>query len=173
MLNDNTTRLLESKTPAEYIENSLFLEKWSEKCSITKQWLNKTGYTIKDIQYARNRHPYWKRLKLKNHKDNILIRNEKHSYYSSGHITYWKYDIHKFLEKNKKDRKGKYLYKDWQLAKYFECSIPAIQGMRRKYNMALFLNNGLNPVKKFIRYILITEKELRKLVKMEKQGPID
>ena len=54
-------KLLSKKTPEAYIDFTV-KNKFSkgEKQRATRIWLDKTGYSIDDINRARNRHPYWK-----------------------------------------------------------------------------------------------------------------
>lgn len=66
MTKENREYLMASNTPMEYIDRSLELGfKWGDKHIVTKEWLEKMGFTVKDLEYARNRHPYWKQIKQK------------------------------------------------------------------------------------------------------------
>lgn len=131
-------KLVSAKTPAEYIERSLKVKLTvPQKGYVTRLWLEKTGYTVKDIEYARNRNPYWKKLKS----EGSLERNEK------------RFKMHDYREKKRKkivavewnddnlrsfiELTGKMA--DWQLAERFSTTIPAINHLRRKYNVAVRL----------------------------------
>jgi hypothetical protein len=126
--------ILESGTPEEYVERSLRSKLLpAEKAKLARQWMEATGFTKADILYARNRHPYWKKKKMEGSEDRTRRRLDKHDY-SQGRTVLWTRErLQEFLELNKKDSSGRYLYKDWELASHFDTSIPSIQYLRRKY----------------------------------------
>ena len=58
-ITDEKEYLLESQTPEEYIERSLKVNiSSSKKSKITVEWFKKTGFSVKDIEKARNRNDY-------------------------------------------------------------------------------------------------------------------
>lgn len=61
----------------------------------------------------------------------------QHDYSKKGSIEWDEKRIKEFIKMNSKDKSGKYLYRDHELAKHFSSSIPGIQHYRRKYNMAI------------------------------------
>ncbi len=129
-------KLLNSKTPREYIENSLKSNlPAGRKAYLTKLWLEKTGRKVEDIQHARNRHPYWKKRKMKGSPARNLQRRRDHNYSEDGKLRWTRESILEFLRMNKKDKKGRYLHRDYELAQHFNSSIPSIQHYRRKQNM--------------------------------------
>jgi len=136
-------KLISAKNPADYIEKSLSVKlSVPQKGYITRLWLDKTGYTVKDIEYARNRNPYWKKMKS----EGSLERNEKrfkmHDYRDKKHkktsapVEWNDANIKTFLEMTGK-------MTDWQLAEHFSTTIPAINHLRRKYNTATRLVTAL------------------------------
>lgn len=122
--------ILSSKTPEQYIENSLRVKISSgRKAYLCKIWLEKTGYTIEDIQYARNRHPHWKKLKHKGHKQRTQARLEKYKFNTASKKWTHK-EVLKFLQMN--DTKH-----DYEIAEYFKRSIPSVQYLRRKIKLLI------------------------------------
>ncbi len=173
-MNKEENKLFNSKTPEEYIENSLRSRlSPGKKASITRLWLNKNAkYTIDDIKYARNRHPHWKKKKM----DGSLERNQQrqltHNYSRGGDIVWNVKLIKKFISLNGKDASGKYVNRDHQLAKKFNTTIPAIQHYRRKYNLTLKIlaKAGLKPSEgRLLEYISMSEKALREALKDTKK----
>ena len=127
-------KLMAAKTPEQYIDICLKTKlDRSEKGLVTREWLEKTGFGIKDIEHARNRHPYWKKLKSKNHDERSARRMKRYDYTpkSKKNISpSWdKKELREFLKLNEK-------LADWQLAERFETSIPAVNHIRRKINMS-------------------------------------
>ncbi|HOW81352.1 MAG TPA: hypothetical protein PK573_02225 [Spirochaetota bacterium] len=165
--------LLKAKNPRDYIDKSL-KNKISpgRKAFVTRHWLDKTRYTIDDIKYARNRHPYWKAKKMEGTAERNAIRTKEHDYSKGDNIIWDEKLVHKFIERNKKDKQGKYIIKDWELAKEFRCTIPAIQHMRRKYNMAVRLiasSSGSITAKKLMEYLMLGESMLRNMQKKKRR----
>lgn len=129
-------KLLNSKTPGEYIDNSLRSRlPAGRKAYLTKLWLEKTGRKVEDIQHARNRHPYWKKRKMKGSSARNLQRRKDHNYSEDGKLRWTRESVLEFLRMNKKDKRGRYLHRDYELAQHFNSSIPSIQHYRRKQNM--------------------------------------
>jgi hypothetical protein len=126
--------ILESRTPDEYVENSLKSKLLpSEKAKLARQWMESTGYTKTDILYARNRNSYWKKKKMEGAGERTRRRLDLHDY-SRGKTIEWTKDLlAEFLELNRKDASGSYAHKDWEVASHFGTSIPSIQYLRRKY----------------------------------------
>ena len=165
--------LLKARNPKDYNEKSLrYGITPGRKAFVTRHWLEKTKFTIDDIKYARNRHPYWKSKKMEGTAERNAIRTKEHNYSQGDNITWDKKLINRFIEKNKKDKSGKYLNKDWELARDFECTIPAIQHMRRKYNMAIKIiaaSQGKLTSKKLMDYLMMGESTLRSMKKKKRR----
>ncbi len=163
-------KLFQSKNPHEYIDNSLKVKLTpGRKAFITKLWLDKKPkYTIDDIKYARNRHPYWKDKKMRGSYERNEIRRQEHDY-SRGSMLEWdEKTIKKFIDMNKKSKNGRYETKDYELAKYFKTTIPSIQHYRRKYNMAMKILDRKNikpTVNRIFELIQSSEKILRGLLR--------
>lgn len=163
-------KLLSAKNPEQYIDLSIKSKIPSGiKGKITKAWLEKTGFTVDDIEYARNRHPYWKELKGRG---GIERNKERMSHYNFAHNdnnANWDDEtIKKFLELNKKDKSGKYLSRDHELAEIFQSSIPTIQYWRRKQNLIkkiLEAEDKKPTISLMIKYIKNSEKNLRDSLK--------
>ncbi len=134
-LTKDEKKLLSSENPDQYIDLSVKLKiSRGRKAFLSRIWQENTGYTVEDIMFARNRHPYWKEKKQKNHKERTKKRLLEHNY-SPGLRIEWTDDlIEKFLELNKKKNNGRYEIEDRVLAKEFKTTIPGIQHMRRKMN---------------------------------------
>jgi hypothetical protein len=157
--------LLQSRNPNEYIDRSVKSRLASgRKAMITRIWMDKKGYTIDDIKFARNRHPYWKKKKMDGTAERNQQRFENHDY-SKGVSLVWNDKlIDEFISLNAKDKSGVYLKKDWELAKKFKCTIASIQHMRRKSNMASRIierEGGKGTQKKMRDLISMSESVLR------------
>ncbi|MCE9500986.1 MAG: hypothetical protein K8R21_10890 [Leptospira sp.] len=152
--------LLSAKTPDQYIDRSIKSKlKPGQKGSITLEWLRKTGYSNEDIQHARNRNPYWKKLKGKGSYERNSERLEKYNFNKSdSQKRVWtEKDLDKLYDMNK-------TMADWELAKHFKTSIPSINHLRRKFRLSeeIMKANGEKPnKKKILRYSLKAEKLLR------------
>jgi len=164
-------QILNSKTPKEYIDrciNSDVLR--GRKIAIGREWLNKTGFTVQDIQYARHRHPYWKKKKLKGADERNTQRRAK---YDFTDITKYKKqknteEIKQFLYLNAQKTNGKYEYKDRELAELFYTSIPGIQHLRRKLALSqkiIKLKKEKNITFNILKYFRQGEKQLRQQYK--------
>ncbi len=126
--------ILESRTPEEYVENSLRSKLLpAEKARLAREWMEETGFSKADILYARNRNPFWKSKKMEGAQERTRRRLDEHDYSRGRMIDWTKPKLQDFLELNKKENSGAYLHKDWELAKHFGTSIPSIQYLRRKY----------------------------------------
>jgi hypothetical protein len=135
--------ILDSKTPAEYIENSIKSKlKPAQKAKLALAWMDATGFTKDDILYARNRNPYWKKKKTQGASERTARRLSMHNYSEGRPVVWTKDKLEEFLELNKKNAAGHYLYRDWELAEHFNTTIPSIQYMRRKY---LKVRDALGP----------------------------
>ena len=172
-MNPNFTKeekkLFRSKDPKDYIKKSLECKiSPGRKAYITRHWLEKTGYDSSELEYYRNRHPYWKAKKMEGTAERNILRFEEHNY-GDGTKKVWDIElIQEFIDMNKKDKKGKYIYKDWELAKHFKCTIAAIQHMRRKYNMSLkIITKQLGKVtdKRLLDHLKLGEGTLANMVK--------
>jgi len=136
--------ILKAKTPMEYIERSLYSKvSQGQKTVISKIWQKRTGYAAKDIKYARNRHPYWKAMKLKGGVERNRIRMKKYHFKDTPKSIWTIAEIKKFLKyNNKKD--GIYEYKDRELSEFLESTIASVQAWRRKVNLINRLFKKLN-----------------------------
>lgn len=148
-------QVLRARTPESYINLCLLYNgKGRTKQQITQAWLNKTGHTIDDIKYARHRHPYWKAMKLKGHKERNARRMREFAFLKSTSRHAWEdYEIAQFLSLNKKDREGNYIYKDTYIASKMRTSIPSVQYWRRKINLIekiLSIRRGVYPKNELI-----------------------
>lgn len=130
--------LMRAKDPNEYIKRCILSSvPRGKKAVITHEWLVKTGYSIDDIAKARSMNPYWKKRRLKGNVERTKARIKEYDF-SVSKQTGWNEDlIIKFVLKNERNEDGSYKIPDYQLAKYFQTTIPAIQYMRRKHNLML------------------------------------
>ena len=153
-------KLMASKNPEQYIENS-----WNsrltpgQKSSITQEWLEKTKYTIEDVQYARNRNKHWKELKNQGNVERNAQRIAKYDYSTGneGKRIWKKEDIEEFYKLNAK-------MADWELAQKYKTSLPSINHIRRKFRIAeaiLAKKKEKPTVKKVAALAMINEKSLR------------
>lgn len=134
-LTKDEKKLLNSNNPDQYIDLSVKLNiSRGRKAYLSRIWQENTGYNVDDIMYARNRHPYWKEKKQKNHKERTQRRLKEHNYSPGLRIEWTDELIEKFLEMNRKKKNGRYEIEDRILAKEFKTTIPGIQHMRRKMN---------------------------------------
>jgi len=126
--------ILESKTPEEYVDRSFRSGlPPAEKARLARQWMEATGYGKEDILFARNRHPHWKKKKQEGSEGRTRRRLDRHDYSRSAPIQWTKELLREFLDLNEKDKSGRYLHRDWELANHFGTAIPSIQYLRRKY----------------------------------------
>jgi hypothetical protein len=163
-------QLLKSKTPEKFIDKSFKLNISSgRKAYICKLWLNENKrFTVNDIKYARNRHPYWKKLKRGDEEKKIL-RLKEHNYLKKRKLHWGEGELLKFMEMDEKDSSGNYKNRDHELARIFKTSIPGIQHIRRKINIAFkILNIQEDKINKKNIYNLVynnSENRLRKQLK--------
>ena len=164
-------KLVNSPDPAQYIDLSLNLPLTAyEKSLAAREWMKKTGHTLKDIQYARNRHPYWKKRKCAG--AGIRSRRRNAEYFSNTKNRLTNKEIIEFVDLNKKDKDGRYLKKDYELARHFKLSIYGVQHLRRKLNkiQRIFSLMKVKPEKKIIfEYMAYSEKKLHSLYLKELQ----
>jgi len=168
-LNREEQKLFSSRNPDEYISNSLKSRlKPGKKAYITRLWLRMKGYGIVEIKHARNIHPYWKSRKMAGSVERNLQRRRSHDYSGNGRLDWTEDTIKEFITMNGKNKNGKYIHKDYELARHFGSTIAAIQHYRRKYNMAVAIiekNDGERPNRNKIYYYLTKcEQSLRKLI---------
>ncbi len=168
-LKGDEKKLFLSTSPSQYIEKSLKAKIPSgRKAFITRLWLENTGFTIKEIEYERNRHPYWKNKKGLGQTERLEKGFKEHNY-SNGRKIVWSDEmLSELINLNKKDKNNSYLKKDWELAQHFKCSIPTIQHQRRKINMAtkiILKEFDKTTSKKILKYIKMGESSLRNEVK--------
>ena len=123
--------LMKAKDPSDYIRRSLTVSLPSgKKAKITTVWLKQMGFTVKDIQHARHRNPYWKARKLEGNYERNRRRLAEHNYSLTGQPARWtEVRLRKFIELNAS-------FHDFELARKFRTTIPSIQYMRRKFNAA-------------------------------------
>jgi hypothetical protein len=155
------TTILESKTPADYIDRSLKARlSPAAKAKLARLWMESTGYTKEDILRARNRHPYWKRKKMEGSAERTRKRLAAHDYSGGASVQWDSGLVSEFLGLNKRDAEGRYLQKDWQLAERFGATIPSIQYMRRKLSKVEGLLGARASQGKVIEYLLRAESVL-------------
>lgn len=167
---DAYAKLVESADPAEYVDRSLKLPLTAyEKSRAARDWMARTGYELKDIQYARNRHPHWKKKKgvgagtRSRRRNAAFARNTKNRLNNK--------EIVEFVEMNRKDAQGRYLRKDYELARHFKLSIYGVQHLRRKLNkiQRIFRLMKVKPEKRIVfDYMAYSEKKLHSLYLKEK-----
>ena len=160
LIKQKVKKLLNSRTPEEYIDQSVKSNlPQREKAKATKQWLEESGFTMDDISYARNRHPYWKSVKQRNHQERTRKRFDEYNY-SKGGSKPWTEDLLKdFLDHNTEKT-------DRELAQAFNRSIPSVQAIRRRINIAnrIFSLEGKSRITKnmLLKLIMSDEKVLRR-----------
>jgi hypothetical protein len=138
------------------------------KAYITRLWLEKKKYSIEDIKRARNRHPYWKKKKMEGSSERNELRRQEHDYRGNGSLEWDEKTVKEFINMNKKDKKGNYVHKDFELAQHFNTTIPSIQHYRRKYNMAMNILEKKKQsvtVKRVFELIQNSEQRLRNILK--------
>ncbi|TAL32373.1 MAG: hypothetical protein EPN93_16280 [Spirochaetes bacterium] len=166
-------KLLQSKNPEQYIENSIKSKLPSgRKAYMARLWMDKTGYSVEDIQRARNRNPYWKEKKMNGSPERNYQRRIDHDYSRgrTGAAVWDEETIKEFIALNKKDKAGRYIRKDFELAKHFKSTIAAIQHYRRKHNMTIRILDASREtpsVKKVYDYICMSEQILRTMLKQK------
>ncbi|MCL2480226.1 MAG: hypothetical protein FWF38_00795 [Spirochaetaceae bacterium] len=161
-MSEKMKKLLEKKTIDAYVDYSIKSSLTpAEKRFVTRKWLEKTGLTIQDINYTRNRHPYWKKVKMNGAAERRKTRMEKYDFSKGTHKKWEKEELLDFIDLNPK-------HPDFELAKIFKCSIPSIQGIRRLYNLAakILEFEGKKKAKPAMhKLMLINEKALREMYK--------
>lgn len=161
-------KLLSASTPEQYIELSIKSKLTGpKKSSITSEWLTSTGYTIDDIKYARNRHPFWRKKRNQGSYERNSKRLEQHNYYRTDQKITWDKDkLAKFFDLNLKGMT------DHELARSFKTSIPAVNHIRRKFRFAsqLLELDKQKPVKAgILKLCAHSESVLKRLIR-EKEG---
>ena len=161
-MTEDMKKLLSKPTIESYVDYSIKSSLTpAEKRFVTRKWLDKTGHTIEDINYTRNRHPYWKKVKMNGAAERRKTRMEKYDY-SKGKQKKWdKDELLEFIDLNPK-------HADFELAKIFKCSIPSVQGIRRLYNLAAKILDFERKSKSkpaMHKLMLINEKALREMYK--------
>ncbi|MDA3901555.1 MAG: hypothetical protein PF637_13685 [Spirochaetes bacterium] len=138
----NEKQILSAKDPAQFIDRCVNSRvSRGKKIVLGRQWREKTGYSMEDIEYARNRHPYWKQKKMAGWRERNEKRWSTYNYTSTESLEpdYWTKNnfanLREYIKKDKKGTNGLYKIKDRELAEFFKTSIPSIQHMRRKSNM--------------------------------------
>ncbi len=156
-------KILQSKDPQSYIDQSVKSALPGHiKGKITKIWLKQNPFTSKDIEYARNRHPYWKQKKQMNHQQRTKQRFEDFNFSSGKEKKSWSAEeLIDFVELNS-------VKTDRELAQHFSRSIPSIQGIRRRINLAnkILQKSKIKRINKKMlhKYIVKDEKVLRKIL---------
>ncbi len=142
MKNYSERQILNSKTPEQFIDRCVNSDVTrGKKIVLGRMWREKTGYTIEDIEYARNRHPFWKEKKMAGWQKRNEKRWAQHDYTKNGKqpADYWTREdfslLKEYIKKDKKNKNGMYKFKDREMAEQFKTSIPSIQHLRRKSNM--------------------------------------
>lgn len=161
-------KLLKADSPEKYIDlatkSSL---KSSLKGIVTRHWLKQRNFSVRDLTYARNRHPHWKSKKQINHAERTRQRFQSFNY-SQGQAKNWTAEeLRRFLELNEQAS-------DRELAEKFQRSIPSVQGIRRRINLAkkILTLKGIKRIQKksLRKYIIMDEKILRRIFKETKEG---
>lgn len=155
-------QILNAKTPMEFIHRCIYTNiSTGEKHRVSQEWRNRTGHTVRDIMYARHRHPYWKIKKHVGHKERYVERIIKYNYFeASGRKRFKRWsdtELLEFINMNKLDKDGKYINPDRSLAEYFGTSIPSIQYLRRKLSCSLTILKKRNKT--------FTDKSILNLIK--------
>jgi hypothetical protein len=170
VLTKKEKKLLKSKTPEKFIDNSIKLKiSIGRKAYICKLWLNENNrFTIRDIKYARNRHPHWKKIK-RGDESKKLLRLKEYNYMKRRKLHWSESELLKFIEMNEKDDAGDYKNKDHELAKIFKSSIPGIQHIRRKINIAVKIlikkHDNINKINIYNLVYNNSEDRLRRQIK--------
>ena len=155
------TTILESKTPADYIDRSLKARlSPAAKAKLARLWMESTGYSKEDILRARNRHPYWKRKKMEGSAERTRNRLAAHDYSGGASVQWDSSLVTEFLGLNRRGSDGRYENKDWQLAERFGATIPSIQYMRRKLSKVEGLLGSRASQGKVVEYLLRAESVL-------------
>lgn len=135
-------QILNAKDPAQFIDRCVNSSvSRGKKIVLGRKWREKTGFTMEDIEYARNRHPYWKEKKMAGWQQRNEKRWTAYNFTSKESLEpdYWTKNnfanLREYIKKDKKNSNGIYRTKDRELAEFFRTSIPSIQHMRRKSNM--------------------------------------
>ena len=157
-MTEEMKKLFQKKTVDAYVDYSIKSSLTpGEKRFVTRKWLEREGLTIEDINYTRNRHPYWKNIKMKGAAERRIVRMEKYDFSGGKHKQWEKEELLEFIDLNPK-------HADFELAEIFKCSIPSIQGVRRLYNLAVKILDfeGKKKTKpEMHKLMLINEKALR------------
>ena len=165
-LSTDEKKLLTKKTAEAYIEACRHVNLSSgRKAFITRLWLEKHNKSIEDIEFARNRNPYWKKQKMKGSDVRNIIRRDQHNYSKAPRKIWTQKDVTRLYENNDK--------KDWELAKLFQVGIPSIQARRRSLNAArkIFDLQGKKANKqKLIELSMRGDKYLMKMLKDMKKN---
>jgi hypothetical protein len=156
-------KLMAAKSPEQYIDLSLKSKiTRHSKARVTREWLQKRGYNIEDIIYARNRHPYWKKIKSRGSYEKTLHRIKEHDYSKGDTRIFWTEKLlSEFFDLNKKG------LVDYELAKKFKTSLPAVNHIRRKFKLAgkiLDKQKKSHTKKRILDLSKKSEKGLRKML---------
>ncbi|MFW5808124.1 MAG: hypothetical protein ACOC2H_01730 [Spirochaetota bacterium] len=165
-------QILNSKTPEEYIDRSLNSDiPRGRKTVLCRMWKEQTGYTTEDIQHARNRHPFWKNKKMAGWQERNQRRWSEHDYREEEKSSIEPFDddrISSFYDLNRKDKNGRYVHKDWEIARELKITIPAVQHWRRKLLLVYRLLEAENKKatkKTVLQYLKRHENGLRRAYK--------
>ncbi|MCX7023465.1 MAG: hypothetical protein NT080_02460 [Spirochaetes bacterium] len=155
--------ILSSRTPEEYVDNSVKSRLSPvRKAALAREWMKKTGFARTDILHARNRHPYWKKKKMENSAERARKRLLQHDY-STGKPVLWNDElVGNFLDMSRTIEDGKYEHKDHELAEHFKTTIPSIQYMRRKLRLVRSILGGKVQRSRLVGYMCRSESLLRK-----------
>lgn len=120
-------KIFDCTDAAGYVDKVLSLSiPRSEKRKIGKQFRKLTGATSQEITRLRNRHPYYKKLKNKNH----TARQRQRNTFNAGIRKKWtRAELKEFLKLTE-------THTDIFLASKFARSIPAINAIRRRIILA-------------------------------------
>jgi hypothetical protein len=115
-----------STSPLDYVDKILKSDlPIPEKRKIGKNYRKTFGVTSAEVTAARNRHPYYKKLKNKNSKENQKNRNK---IITATRRAWTKSDLELFARLND-------TMSDIALARELDRTIPSVNAMRRKHKI--------------------------------------
>jgi hypothetical protein len=161
-----------SRTPDEFVRRSIDAPLSSgELAATTRAWTKARGLDVSAVKNARKNNPRWRETKLSLQRHRSMRRFVDHNYSNSRYVrTRWDAEkIQEFLSMNILGENGRYVYRDWQMAKRLKTSIPSIQYWRRKVNMAYkILGDGVLQAN-LLEYLSVCEQSLRKKMRTPRQ----
>ena len=157
----NKTRKNEINSVEEYVDKLIYAKlPRSEKLKIGKQFVKQTGISRAEITRARNRHPYYKKLKNANINARLKKRNSR---FSGVHKRWTEKELRLFILLTPD-------LTDSELSEQFERSIPSVNAIRRKLKIIERINN---PDKNIIGLLNKNESELKRILENERTKNIE